>query len=78
MPKIFQDDKFYEHEPSEQINCGECVTENLKKTSDGTFVGDERVYPHEFRYLEDQDVEAYQCDGCNEQNEAYDSVLDDD
>lgn len=77
MSDKFKEDSFYEHESSEQILCGACVIKELDKTEKGVYKGDEGMHAAEFRYLNDQDTEPYQCDGCNEQNDAYDSVLDD-
>jgi len=68
-------DRFYEHE-SGAIKCGECWNDDILKTRTGAYVGDERVESRDIKLLEDDDVEPYQCDGCNKQNDAYDSVLD--
>ncbi len=69
-------DRFYEHEPSEQIVCGDCASEAILDTKRGRFTGDEATYPQEYRLLQDDDTEPYQCESCNKQNDAYDSVLD--
>jgi hypothetical protein len=69
MADKFKEDAFYEHEESEQILCGECVTNDIKNGE---------IKAAEFRYLKDQDFEPYQCDGCNKQNDAYNIEYGDD
>lgn len=72
-----ENDRFYEHEESEMIKCGECWSQDILDTRLGKLTGDEVVYSSNLRLLLDDDVEPYQCEDCNKQNDAYDSVLDD-
>jgi hypothetical protein len=71
MTSLFEPDRFYEHEPTEGIFCGECVKKAVDKTAEGEYTGIEASYSHEYRLLQDDDTEPYQCDGCNKQNDAY-------
>lgn len=64
---------YYEYD-SGMIVCGVCLDEDLAQTAAGNFVEDEAVYQGMFKRLHDDDTEAYQCDGCGEQNEAYDAI----
>lgn len=74
VPKQYPPDNFYEYTESNMIVCGECLTEDLRKTSAGELSGDEGVRIGMFTRLQDDKVEAYQCDGCLKQNAAYDEV----
>lgn len=73
---VFHIDTFYEHEPSEEVYCGYCVASELRKSKDGTYTEEESMKASEFRYLEDQDDEPYQCFLCNKQNDAYEDIED--
>ena len=70
----FLPDRFFEHEPSDQIVCGECANEAVSKTLKGEYKGDEACRAVEYRLLRDDDTEPYQCDTCNKQNDAYEDA----
>lgn len=66
-------DNYYQYETG-AIVCGECLDKDLTDTRLGNLVGDERVVEGMFTRLEDDRVEAYQCDGCLKQNPPYDNL----
>lgn len=65
--------KYYQYK-SGSIVCEPCYGMDLADTLKGRFKGDEAVRPEDVSLLEDWQTEAYQCDGCLEQNEAYEEL----
>lgn len=72
MRRPLKPDSFYEFDENEVTKCGECWTEDIEKTERGEYTGDEAVLSANLRLLNDDF--AYQCDGCNKQNEAYQNL----
>jgi len=67
-------DNYYEYTTSSSmIVCGECLDEALAATRRGELEGCE-VYQGMFKRMEDDHVEAYQCDGCLKQNAPYEEI----
>lgn len=67
-------DNYYEYRESGVIVCGECLDRDLLDTRSGKLVGDERIFPGRYFRLQDDHVEAYQCDNCLAQNEPYEQL----
>lgn len=65
-------EKFYEHEEHDVTKCGRCWAEDIKKTLNGEYTGDEAVRAVDLRLLSDE--WPYQCDECLTQNEAYEEL----
>lgn len=65
---------YYEYIGSGMIVCGECLDNDLEATRKGELIDDEKVYPGMFSRMKDDRVEAYQCDNCLKQNEAYEAL----
>jgi predicted metal-binding protein len=65
--------KFYAFKETSMIICEECRQEDIDKTRRGELAGNE-VYPHMLQLVEDWQTEAYQCDSCLTQNEAYEEM----
>jgi hypothetical protein len=65
-------DKWYEYD-EDQIFCGACMIDMVKKTQNGTFIDDEAVDPDLISEVKDPD-EPMQCDECLTQNEAYEEL----
>lgn len=68
-----EEDRFYEYIPTGQILCGGCAAAELKKSEDGTYSEEEKMYVQDFDPVDDY-MEPYQCENCNKQNEAYDNL----
>ena len=74
--KKFEPDRFYElggEYAFAHIICGSCVDDELTKSEDGTYTGEEIVSETQYTLMTDDDTEPYQCDICMKQNEAYDA-----
>jgi hypothetical protein len=72
----YLDENFYVYVESDLYKCGACLKADLKKTKEGEYVGDERVYPGMFRRL--PAGEAYMCDDCGYCNDEYENLGGDD
>lgn len=71
MPELLLH-RFYEHEETRMIKCGECWASDIENTNAGKYTGDESVKFWDLRIL--PEYEPFQCDECLEQNDAYDDM----
>lgn len=64
-------DRYYAHENTSTIKCGNCWDADITKTATGDYSGDEAVYEKDL--ILQPENEPFQCDECLEQNEAYET-----
>jgi hypothetical protein len=62
--------RFYEY-TSGTVVCEDCLNEDLRRTNNGEYTGDEAVSIGMFQQIET----PAQCDSCLEQSDDYDDVL---
>lgn len=65
--------KFYQYHTG-MIVCDKCLQRDLEDTRQGKLKGEEGVRPGMYHRVPDDQTEAYQCDSCLEQNDAYDEL----
>lgn len=67
-----QETRYYEHSDHDVIKCGSCWSQDIVKTINGEYTGDEAVRAIDLRLMPDE--EPLQCDTCLVQNESYEEL----